>query len=179
MCRYVIYDIRWDQLAVGGWADQTALLVLSGKIPDESHLPVLLQFLGDGGRLFAWNCDSPPFGPLAVDNIAAIKGRDGEMKESRNKCVVSFGSSSQTSSVIVSDTIWAAGKDGKGLPEKFPRILETSDSEGYSRPLTASVYAKINGTNEAAIILLDGGSLGGKAVLSRVSFFPSIRVCLY
>ncbi|CAG7717232.1 unnamed protein product, partial [Allacma fusca] len=32
--RYAIYDIRWDQLAVGGWADQTALLVLSGKVPN-------------------------------------------------------------------------------------------------------------------------------------------------
>lgn len=167
--RYAIYDIRWDQLAVGGWADQTALLVLSGPIPDDSHLPVLLQFLGDGGRMLAWNCESPPFGPpLNGTTAGPIENRTKEQKEeTARKCVVSYGSS-QTSSVMVSQSVWPAGKDGASLPDKFPHILETSDSEGYSRPLKASVFAKINGSNDTAIIVFDGGSLGGKAVLSRV-----------
>jgi len=152
--RYVIYEIRWDQLRVGGWAEQTALLVLSGPIPEPStYVPLLLQFLGDGGRLFAWCSESPPFGlPL---------------EETRKGSLIY--ASSQTQQLVLGSG-WGTAKDLNAVPANFPRILETNDSEGTSRPLTAFVIAKSKELSQAVILQLDGGVLGGKAILSQVIF---------
>lgn len=72
--------------------------------------------------------------------------------------MLEYGSSKVTQPLNVSKSLW----------KNFQKIVETNDSEGYSRPLTASVWAKIKGTNETAIIQWDGGALGGKAILSQV-----------
>ncbi|XP_035710567.1 biotin--protein ligase [Folsomia candida] len=165
--RYAIYDIRWDQLAVGGWSEQTALLVLSGHIPLDIDSPspsgtsLLLQFLGDGGRLLAWACDSAPFGP---NNSVGTTNSS----TNNNKHILEYGVGPSSSTKVtprplpLTRSLW---------PHNFPKIVETSDSEGYSRPLTASVYAKLrDASGVGAVLNLDGGALGGKAVLSQIEF---------
>lgn len=155
--RYAVYDIRWDQLEVGGWSEQTALLVLAGNIPMDaegtsSATQRLLQFLGDGGHLLSWCCETPPFGP---------EKNEGTESAVNSKQVLEYGPPSSqklTQPLNISKTLW----------QNFQKIVETTDSEGYSRPLTASVWAKVKGPGSPAVILWDGGALGGKAVLSRV-----------
>lgn len=130
--------------------------MVSGPIPDPStQLPILLQFIGDGGRLFAWSAEFQPFGLPPSDK----KGKGILVYERMETGQLLYGAG------------WGTGKDMKAPPSNFPRILETVDSEGTSRPLTTSVLVKSKVENEAVILQLDGGSLGGKAILSQVSPF--------
>ncbi|ODM94726.1 Biotin--protein ligase [Orchesella cincta] len=157
--RYAIYDIRWDQLKVGGWSEQTALLVVAGKIPDKAGVSLLLQYLGDGGKLLSWCCENSPFGP--------------ETSSSENeplRKIIQYGPSHKiTHPLVISNRLWGATGDNQP-PPSFQRVLETSDSEGYSRPMTVSMYGKVKDTNETCIVQLDGGALGGKAILSQIHF---------
>jgi len=163
LTRYVVYDIRWNQLSVGGWSEQTALLVLSGKIPNPSLTSRILQFLGDGGQLLAWCCEDPPFGPFKSTNST------GE-KETNSKKMIQYGQNQRvTRPLVLSNNLWGVAAD-KQPPPGFQRILETNDSEGYSRPMTVSTYGRVKGSNETVLVQLDGGALGGKAILSQVQF---------
>ncbi|CAL8133784.1 unnamed protein product [Orchesella dallaii] len=162
--RYAVYDIRWDQLTLGGWSEQTALLVLAGKIPDKSYTSLLLQYLGDGGKLLSWCCENTPFGPetSTIDHEPVRK-------------VIQYGPSYKvTQPLVISNRLWGATGDNQ-LPPGIQRILETSDSEGYSRPMTVSVYGKVKDTDETCIVQLDGGALGGKAILSQIHFEKCIE----
>lgn len=159
--RYAIYDIRWDQLGVGGWSEQTALLVLAGKIPDKTGVSHLLQFLGDGGRLLSWCCESSPFGPETQQTSNA---------SGSSKKIIQYGPAQKvTHALTISDTLWGSTGDNQP-PPGFQRVLETSDSEGYSRPMTVSAYGRLKDTNQTCIVQLDGGALGGKAILSQIQF---------
>lgn len=163
--RYAIYDIRWDQLTVGGWSEQTALLVLAGKVPEKNGTSLLLQFLGDGGRLLSWCCESTPFGPEVQQSTSTSAPGSSTQKK-----IIQYGPAQKvTHPLAVSDSVW--GSAGNNLPPPgFQRILETNDSEGYSRPMTVSVYGRIKDTNKTCIVQLDGGALGGKAILSQIQF---------
>lgn len=156
--RYAIYDIRWDQLGVGGWAEATALLVLAGKV-DQEKSSLLLQFLGDGGRLLAWAADAAPFGVLDSTN-----GGEGV-----RRVVLEFPPQKVGGGSI--GTAEPLPVSSPSFPAAFERIVETTDSEGISRPLTASVWARVKGGGGDPVVLLwDGGALGGKAVLSLLRF---------
>lgn len=152
--RYAVYDIRWDQLAVGGWSEQAALLVLGGNSINPAGEAELLQFLGDGGRLLTWAWEGgPPFGPVAGS------------QNPNNKSVLEYGPLKKvTGPLPLSSAVWG---------HNFPKIVETTDSQGYSRPLTASVWARIKpsdglGLGAPGVLQLDGGAEGGKALLSQV-----------
>lgn len=93
----------------------------------------------------AWCCDTPPFGP-------------GKKEDSR-KTVLEYGAQS-SQPLPVCFPLW----------KNYQKIIETNDSEGYSRPLTSSVWAKVKGSGEPVVLLLDGGALGGKAMLSQIQF---------
>jgi len=164
--RYAVYDIRWDQLAVGGWSEQTALLVVSGKIPQSSHSALLLEFLGDGGHLLAWCCESHPFGP-SDSNVSF-----NTAKEHERQAVTHGPANLATPSLFIAKKTWKPlpNPSNLGPPPGFQKLLETNDSEGCSRPLTVSTYGTIKGTNEIVLVLMDGGALGGKAILSQVEY---------
>ncbi|CAG7722798.1 unnamed protein product, partial [Allacma fusca] len=150
----------------GGWEDQTELLVLSGEVPKSvEYIPKLLQFLGTGGRLFAWGCESLPFGPTESN---AMEVENGDSATEKKRSVLKYGSL-HTNPISVMKTLWGPGK-ASDLPSGFPGILETTGSKGNS---TASVYATVKETNEIAIINYNGGDHGGRAVLSRVCFEDS------
>lgn len=141
-------------------AEQTALLVLAGNVPDNgaSHI---LQFLGDGGRLLSWCCESPPFGPSEIQNSSA----SNTMKK-----IIQHGPAQKlTHPLVTSNRLWGPAGDNQP-PPGFQRVLETNDSEGYSRPMTVSVYGRVKDTNQSCIVQLDGGALGGKAILSQIHF---------
>jgi hypothetical protein len=152
--RYAIYNIRWDQLEVGGWSDQAALLVVAGHIPKPSFI---LEYLGDGGKLLGWCCEDSPFGATLA---------------SSTKGIVEYGPSPPkiTRPLILTGKSWGVPSPPNKHPPEFKKVLETVDSEGYARPLTVSVYATVQGSKEPLIVQLDGGALGGKGFLSQIPF---------
>lgn len=146
--RYAIYDIYWDQLSAGGWAETTALLVLAGKIPDDVEVSILLQFLDNGGKLLGWCCESPPFGPQSL-LTDSFYGR------------VEYGAGQQvTTSLPISKHVW-----GDSL-EDFKQALKTSGLELS----TFSVYGRVHPTNQICIAGISKGHQAGKAILCQVEF---------